>query len=83
VTWNPSSTEGGIDANGNRSTSSFIGLAHELAHAWDWAADGQVDTRTWFTMSDGKTIPNAEQYASHWENRIRGENGLLLRAFKA
>jgi RHS repeat-associated protein len=81
VTWNPSSTEGGIDANGNQSTSSFIGLAHELAHAWDWAADGKINTKTWFTMSDGEAIPNAEQYSSHWENRIRAEHGLPLRAF--
>jgi RHS repeat-associated protein len=81
ITWNPSSTEGGIDEKGNRGTTSFVGLAHELAHAWDLASDGKIDTKTWFTMSDGKAIPNAEKYASHWENRIRGENGLPLRAF--
>ena len=30
-------------------------------------------------MSDGTVIPEAERYGSHWENRIRGENGLSLR----
>ena len=34
VTWDRSSTEGGLDVNGNRSTANFIGLAHELAHVW-------------------------------------------------
>ncbi|WP_245723894.1 DUF6443 domain-containing protein [Pedobacter steynii] len=81
VFWNPSSTEGGLDVNGNRSTSSFIGLAHELSHAWDWAEDGTIDDKTWFKMSDNRDVLNAEKYASHWENRIRAENGLPLREF--
>jgi len=47
----------------------------------DWAEDGKIDDNTWFKMSGDKSIVNAEKYASHWENRIRAENGLPLREF--
>uniref|UniRef100_UPI00397FAD15 M91 family zinc metallopeptidase n=1 Tax=Spongiimicrobium sp. 3-5 TaxID=3332596 RepID=UPI00397FAD15 len=78
VSWNPSDKSGGPDQSGSTRRPSFIGLAHELGHAHD-ALDGVVDRSTWVTTSDGTAIPNAEIYASHWENRVRGENGLSLR----
>lgn len=78
VSWNPSDRSGGPDQTGSTRRPSFVGLAHELGHAHD-ALDGVVDRTTWVTTSGGKAIPNAEIYASHWENRIRGENGLSLR----
>jgi RHS repeat-associated protein len=77
VSWDPSDTNGGINQSGSTNRPSFIGLAHELGHAHD-ALDGSIDRSTWFSAS-GKNVPKAEQYASHWENRIRGEHGLSLR----
>jgi len=82
VRWNPSVTDGGLDVNGGTSRPAFIGLAHELAHAYDAADDGQVTPGTWFTSPiDNKPANNAEKYASHWENRIRAENNLSLREY--
>ena len=78
VSWNPSDRSGGPDETGSTKRPSFIALAHELGHAHD-ALDGVVDMSTCITNSYVKAIPNAEIYASHWENRIRGENGLSLR----
>lgn len=85
VSWNPSSTEGGLDIHGSRSVSSFIGLGHELGHSHDKITDDQIDYRTWFTMKEasGKNIniPNAERYSTHWENLLRSENNLPLRQY--
>lgn len=35
ISWNPLSTDGGIDVNGNTSRPAFVGLAHEMGHARD------------------------------------------------
>lgn len=78
VSWNPSDKNGGINQEGSTKRPAYVGLAHELGHAHD-ALDGTVDRTTWVTTSSGQAVPNAEIYASHWENRIRGENGLSLR----
>ncbi len=77
ISWDPSNTTGGVNGAGSSNRPSFIGLAHELGHAHD-GLDGSIDYSTWFSIG-AKNIPKAEQYASHWENRIRGENGLSLR----
>ncbi len=80
VTWSPGKKQSGLDVNGKTKRPSFIGLAHELAHAWDWAEDGKVDMATWY-KSGGKSIPKAEQYATFIENKIRYENGIPLRKY--
>jgi hypothetical protein len=82
VTWRPGTGDSGIDQNGNTARPSFIGLAHELAHAAD-ALDGtRVDYTTWYTPEGAnRPVFNAEKYSTHIENLIRAENGLPLRAF--
>ena len=77
VSWNPSNENGGTNQLGSSKRPSFIGLAHELGHAHDWL-DGSVDQTTIGTIG-GKSILGAEYNAMHWENRIRGENGVSLR----
>ena len=80
VSWDPNDRTGGIDENGNSSRPSFIGLAHELGHAHD-ALDGVMDRSTWVTFSNGDIRTKSEITATHWENRIRAENGIPLRAY--
>jgi RHS repeat-associated protein len=41
ISWNPNTKMGGLDETGNTSRPSFIGLAHELGHAYD-ALDGDM-----------------------------------------
>jgi len=83
VAWDPNSTSGGLDESGGTSRPAFIGLAHELAHAWDLLEDGKQDQSEWFIAPNGQVKPKVEQYASHWENLIRAENGLNLRTHYA
>jgi|GEM_PF-2061216 len=80
VFWNPSDRDSGFDENGDRSRPSFIGLAHELAHADDFREGAaNVRTRRW-DIGLGTQNPRLhEQDALHWENRIRAENGIPLR----
>ena len=40
-----------------------------------------IDYSIWFTTSDGKKVRKAEISASNYENRIRSENGISLRAY--
>lgn len=72
-----------MDESGRTSRPAFIGLAHELAHAWDLLEDDKQDQNEWFTAPSGKEVPKSEQYASHWENLIRAENGISLRTHYA
>ncbi len=81
VGFDPLAGNGGLDQSGSTSRPNFIGLAHELAHVYDLVVDGKVDYGTWYTNSDGRPVFNAEKYATHIENQIRGENGLSLREF--
>ena len=61
---------------------SFISLGHELAHSLD-RINGTMDMNTWYSVEgekgEPKHIPNAEKYATHFENRIRAEHGVKLR----
>jgi RHS repeat-associated protein len=72
-------TDSNSDAAGN-TRPSYIGLAHELGHAHD-ALDGIVDMTTVIGKINGKKIFAAEYTAMHWENRVRADNGLSLRAY--
>ena len=77
IKWNPNSTAGGINAIGSENRPSYIGLGHEMAHIQDvW--NGTIDNSTWVTAG-GVAIPNSEKYATHIENQLRAENGILLR----
>ena len=81
IRWNPTSPNGGIDANGNENRPSFIGLGHEMAHIQDiW--NGTYDSSPWVTVATAAgsvTIPNSEKYATHIENQLRSENNIPLR----
>jgi RHS repeat-associated protein len=74
VHWNPFNTSGGPDENGSTTRDSYIGLAHELGHVMD-GLDGIVDNT--LLNPEGGTV--SDYQAMHWENRVRGENGLSLR----
>ncbi|MBP1223641.1 RHS repeat-associated core domain-containing protein [Flavobacterium sp. 1355] len=75
VSWDPSNTTGGPNEMGSNSRPSYIGLAHELGHAFD-GLDGVIDN----TLLGAPGMGTFAEYESmHWENRIRGENGLSLR----
>ncbi len=73
IFWSPSDGSGGLDVTGSTKRPSFIGLGHELGHAYD-ALDGQVEVGYWYNK-----IPNAEKFGSHIENTLRSENGIPLR----
>ncbi len=80
IQFNPNLTEGGLDNKGLNSRPSFIGLAHELAHVFDYI-NNTLNMNKWFTASNGKDIPRAEIFGSNFENLIRKENNLNLRAY--
>lgn len=80
VNFNPQTTEGGLDNTGSNWRPTFIGLAHELAHVFDYL-NGTLNRNLWFVASNGKDIPRAEIFASNIENLIRKENNLNLRAY--
>ncbi|WP_051291073.1 M91 family zinc metallopeptidase [Pedobacter glucosidilyticus] len=82
VLWNPNGTTSAPDQNGSTQRPSYIGLGHELAHVQDiWK--GTVNRNTWQSAIDPNgnpiSIPNAEIYSTHMENRLRAEHGLPLR----
>lgn len=81
VSWASTNTSGGPSAGGSTRRPSYIGLAHELAHGLD-GANGTIDGGLWFnitTPTGTESVYNAEKYATHWENKIRAENGVALR----
>ena len=59
----------------------FVSIGHEMAHRKD-IAKGTFDDSEWFSLN-GKSIPTAEKYATHYENKIRAEHGLPLRTHYA
>ncbi|WP_222941011.1 M91 family zinc metallopeptidase [Flavobacterium macrobrachii] len=77
VSWNPSNTRGGPNQQGSTSRPAYIGLTHELGHALD-GLDGVVNNTSIGNIG-GSNVPATEYEAMHWENRVRGENGLSLR----
>jgi hypothetical protein len=68
VSWNPDSTQGGLNADGNRNRPPKIGLAHEMIHA----KHTHCGTRGAGEMGG---ISNEEINTSRGENQIRGECG--------
>jgi RHS repeat-associated protein len=76
VKWN--SSDGGVKGN---SRPSFIGLAHEMAHAQD-RFNGNLNGDAWFTYNDGAdNVPKSEIYSTFMENKIRSEHGQGLREY--
>lgn len=77
VSWDPSNTTGGPNQQGSNNRPSYIGLTHELGHAFD-GLDGAVSNVSIGNIG-GENVTAAEYEAMHWENRVRGENGISLR----
>lgn len=81
VNWDLNGTTGGVDINGNVERPAYIGLAHELAHAYDMLSNGYVDESVWFYTISDNPIKMLEKNACIIENKIRLENSLPQRAF--
>ncbi len=77
ITWNPKEMRSGPDVNGNTTRPSFIGLAHELGHTHD-LLDGKYLDQQMQGAPDGTR--NWEIQAMEWENNVRLENNIPLRA---
>lgn len=89
IMWNASTTEMGVDANGSPYTESFVGLAHEVSHAYDWDLaiathnPGLWNSDIWVPAGNGlsKPVLMYEKYACEWENKVRAEHKLTLRKY--
>jgi hypothetical protein len=92
IKFDPNNQTGGIDVNGNDQRSPYIGLGHEIGHAYDTdlALHGStitisgknIFTTPWYTdPSSGQKILLLEKAACIRENKIRAEHGLPLRKY--
>ena len=81
VKFNPDSTTGGVNENGNRTRPSEIGLGHELGHA-ETATKGEIDLSS-FGKTDpdgsGTKLTKEEVSARKKENLLRKEQKLPAR----
>ena len=81
IFWNSKSNEGGsseqVDGLVVTTRPSYIGLAHEMAHAEDkWK--GTMDQKIWI-KNGPQNIPFSEIYACKRENQVRFEHKIPLR----
>jgi len=76
IRWSPGDKSGGLDVNGNTSRSAFVGLGHELAHAFDNSPPPPV-----WQLSNNLTVSGREIFAGNVENLIRHEHQLPQRQF--
>jgi hypothetical protein len=81
ISWNSSNRQSDIpNADGSTGRSPFIGLGHELGHAWDHDKNrGENIYNTWYKAGNGEEVTQSEKFATWWENRIRAEHGVALR----
>ena len=80
IYWDPYNTEGGPDEFRNTERPAFIGLAHEMGHAYA-ALKGKADYNYFSpkAMPPLNRIHRDEYDAMHFENMIRYELGYPLR----
>lgn len=71
---------GGLNTDGSEGGPLFIGLGHELAHAWD-ASEGILNLRVMAILSNKRAFTVSELSATFIENRIRNAKGLALREY--
>jgi RHS repeat-associated protein len=76
IEYNPDSTTGGKDENGNRSRPAFVGLGHELGHAV--AITEEHQSRDTGSQKRG-TTPPSEKQSMQAENDIRADHKLPVR----
>ena len=83
IEWNPDNNSGGPSQNNNGEIScerpSFIGLAHEMAHAYDFLIRKDPDERLWTTSKSGKPVDRSDIFAGYIENGVRMEHNIPLR----
>jgi RHS repeat-associated protein len=79
ISWDPNSTDGGLDENSNRSRPPWVALGHELRHTED--IDAGTFANTPFLAPDGHGLPLYEVKAVDSENKIRAEAGKALRKY--
>ncbi len=82
LTWNPNDLRSGPISSstfdGTRPT--FIGLGHEMGHAFDsFYNKTNFTMRTWYIDKNKESIPMAEIFAGDIENCLRYEHGLPIR----
>jgi RHS repeat-associated protein len=86
IFWNTSIETSGINENGSIERPNYIGLAHEMGHAWDhdyysyFGVGWKLET-LWYTTAGGEDIHQTEMVASNIENMIRVEHNLPRRKF--
>ena len=69
--------------DGAKESPFYVALGHEMAHTQDYyLREPKKVQAVWMTVN-GQKIREAEKYATHVENQIRGENGLSLRTHYA
>jgi RHS repeat-associated protein len=93
VFWDPDDTSGGPSEGGSTRRPAFVGLGHEIGHAYDdFGYDGTMGTTpgVWLDAngdpvirSTGETVKRSEIYASWVENQIRAEHNLPRRTHYA
>ena len=82
IYWNPYSTCGGLNENGNTYRPAYIGLAHEFIHARDANNGGLFPSEVYGSYTpiyDG--VLKCEWRAVYFENIIRSQAGLPLRTY--
>ncbi|MCT4640581.1 MAG: DUF6443 domain-containing protein [Bacteroidales bacterium] len=75
---NKNEISGGYNSDNSTGGPLFIGLGHELAHAWD-ASEGMLDLRPMAKLSTNEVVTVSELSATFIENKMRSAKGLPLR----
>lgn len=83
VSWSPGDSFGGLDVNGKTKRETFLSLAHELWHAWEYWTLPNNNPSVWI-KADTKNkldedISVVELTASQFENEIRSEHNIPKR----
>ncbi len=74
-----------VEGGGVQNSPFWLDIGHELAHRQDVILNGAAKANAlWFNNpTTNQPIPNSEKYATHIENLIRAEAGMLLRTHYA
>lgn len=53
-----------------------------MGHGWDHDKNGTHNLYSvWYVEGNGKKVFESEKFSTWWENRIRAEHGIALRAY--
>ncbi len=83
ILWNPDKQTGALsktsDGGVTDARPSYIGLAHEMAHAFDFMVRKQPDESPWAVSDNGTPVDRSDLFAGLVENGIRAEHNIGLR----